>query len=211
MSQVIGYVNGDKKYPFTQSDMSERAQNKERVSALHESSHAVAAWMLGEPIMHMKFNTADSPSLGVAVDFAAETGFGIALKDMMAKSAGERLVHGLQYAFITLAGIFGSGEVNSDNPLDQIQVKMHGEEAVGILVHIAGISGKEARKEGCRLLPIVNEIFADPRVQETVKHLAKNFMRLRDMSGEEVTACIAQAWTAFDKAYKEASEAEVKA
>ncbi len=27
MSQVIGYVNGDKKYPFTQSDMSEWEQS----------------------------------------------------------------------------------------------------------------------------------------------------------------------------------------
>jgi hypothetical protein len=206
--RVIWYVNGED-YPFTRSEKYDWQQDENRIPALHESSHAVAAWMVGEPIEFMKFNRADGSSLDTidddsddSDDFVAETATGLPLPEIHAKSEGERLVHGLHAAFITLAGVVGSGETQSEELFTRLHVSTHLADATNKLMHIAGISETAARKECIRLMRVVDRTFADPRVQGTVKHLATNLIRLRHMTGEEVTAVIAQAWTELDKAYK---------
>jgi hypothetical protein len=132
----------------------------------------------------------------------AMTATGIPMAEMLAKSDGERLVHARQHAFITLAGVFGSGEGASRNPFYKYETREHLAEAVGKIMHIAGVSEQEARTEGARLIPLVNETMNDPRVDCTVQWLAKNFLRLRFMTGEEVAACIAHAWEYFGKGWE---------
>jgi hypothetical protein len=41
--------------------------NSEKLTALHEASHAVAAWILDMPISHMRFNDIGSRISGMAL------------------------------------------------------------------------------------------------------------------------------------------------
>jgi hypothetical protein len=200
--KVIGYVAGHRDYPFTAAQWQEYIDSgaDKELTALHESSHAVAAWMLGVPIIGMEFKNTGRPRLFDAPDsLAAVTMTGIPEKEILAKSKGERLVQARLDGFITLAGPFGTCEAVSENPFHMYETNDHLFQAVAVIMKYAGISEREAREEVTRLLNIVDETMAGPRVQATVKHLAKTFLRMRVMTGEEVTACIAGIWNSAPK------------
>ena len=137
--------------PFTQAH-AEDFENEVRI-ALHESSHIMAAWMLGQPLGGMQFNDGTDTSRaagnakerpeavivnGIRVEkypdevphFYAEVVVGHPLAEMQAQSMGERLVNAKEHAFISLAGVFGcSNDAWSDNPLSEFETNSHLSEA----------------------------------------------------------------------------------
>jgi len=208
-TKAIGRTKDGK--PVTQAH-AEEFENEATI-ALHESSHIVAAWMLGVPIGGMQFNDGagtnanDAPEAvtmdGIRVrkhsdevpDFYAQTEIGCPVAEMRAKSMGERLVHGKQHAFISLAGVFGcSNHAWSDNPLCQFATESHLSEAGTKLMLIGGVSKSEAGDECARLISHVARTFHDERVQAVTHALATQLLTRRKLTGEEATAIIEQAW-----------------
>jgi hypothetical protein len=229
--KFIGKTKNGK--PFTQAH-AEDFENEVKI-ALHESSHIMAAWMLGQPIGGMQFNDGTGTSgawtrnakegpetetvNGIRVQkypdevphFYAETVIGYPLPDLQAKSIGERLVHAKEHAFISLAGVFGcSNEAWSDNPLSEFETKSHLSEAGAKFVLIAGVSQPEAGNECAPLVLHVKRTFDDKRVQAATHALAKQFLKRRKLTGEEATAIIEQAWKQANEEHGKATNLVVR-
>lgn len=123
--------------------------------ARHEAAHAVAAWIQGLPIAYVQINDDRADTNNRASTLAGVTAVGPPLDEMQAASIGERLVYARQHAFQTLAGVLGSGEAKSANPICICDTNDHSLQAAGKLVHIAGLSDHDARHEAVRLIGVV--------------------------------------------------------
>jgi hypothetical protein len=166
----------------------------ERLTALHETSHAVAAWMQDMPISHMQFNDRKSDFWDGLDHLLGGIEYGIPVSEMLSKTIGDRVMFARQHAFVALAGVFGvSNESSSDNPILVDLKKRHTSEAVSGFATIADIL-VEAVDETSRLISVVKYAFNDRRVRAVTQHLAGIFLQRRKLSGVEVTAIIDQAW-----------------
>jgi len=218
--------------PFTQAHADD-FENEVRI-ALHESSHIMAAWMLGQPIGGMQFNNdtgsrrtdgkrKEGPETetvnGILVQkypdvvphYYAEVVIGYPLPEMRGQTIGERLVHAKEHAFISLAGVFGcSNDAWSDNPLSDFETKSHLLEAITKYMLIAGASQPEAKSKCALLVLHVKQTFDNKRVQATTHTLAKHFLKLRKLTGEEATAIIEQAWEDANEKHGKATSLVVK-
>ena len=184
----IGTV-GPLKHFFTESQWleSQAEETAGVVTALHESSHVVAAFLLGVTVRKMMFNNPKFPDLLATVES------GIPLPEMLATSLEERWLHGVKHAFISLAGAFGcSGESLSENPFHKSQCDSHVFEAYGKLHHIGGVPKDELNAELARLRKAVNVTFDKPVVKEMVHRLAKEFSERRHLNGAEINSILQQ-------------------
>ena len=166
----------------------------ERNIARHEASHAVATWAVGELLGVMQFNDELSDKDHHAAELVAVTVTGIPVREMRTKSTGERFVHGCNHAFITLAGVIGSGDSQSPNPLRQASTDQHMAQAVGRLTVIGGLTEKEAKFELLRIAPVVEEFFQNDGVRVAVAALAEHLVRARKVPGEYAVEIIEQAY-----------------
>jgi hypothetical protein len=182
----------------------------EKHSAYHEAGHVVAAWCLRQPINRMSFNVeeimAEDTTTAPSQAFAST---GLPLPDMLAMTEGERYVHAVEHAFITLAGVFGSADrcdAKSSNPLCKHETESHLIAAASKFKVIStGLNEPHQLSQSDidtvdRLIPIVDEFLNDPCIEGTRTHLEKNFLRLRSVTGEEVVSCIGQAYSTFKDA-----------
>jgi hypothetical protein len=177
--------------------------DKERNLAMHEAAHAIAHWIMGHTIDYMQFND-DRTDINVHADkLAAITCGGGRLPDIMALPIGERTVVALQHAFVTLAGVFGSGDAASENPLRHQETVDHLFQAGSKLVHFLGMSKEEATEEVIRLIPVVTECFDDKAVWNTVNILATIFHKKRRLEGVEILDIINQTYSACKAAAAE--------
>jgi hypothetical protein len=175
--------------PYTVADAEEFDSSEH--AALHESCHALAAWMLGVRITYTQLNGEGSGYAG----FKAETVCGDPPDKHLDLPIGERFVKAHQHAFITLAGPFGSGQAFSSNPLDEFEGKQHTKLAGYEIVQLTDASDEEALETLTRLRPHVIETFADERVQVATRLLAEQLLKMRRLTGEQVMAILSQAWT----------------
>lgn len=168
--------------------------NNERNVAMHESGHAVAHWIMGQEISYVQFND-DRNDKGVHADkFGAVTVGGGTLPEIMALPIGERTVIARQHAFVTLAGVFGSTDAQSENPIRKRETVDHLFQAASKLVHFAGMSEEEAKAEALRLIPVVTECFDDPAIWNLVNILATILQKERRIEGAEVAEIINTAY-----------------
>jgi len=183
---------------FTRAHVAE-FENEDNI-AFHEACHAVACWLVGEPNGPMKFADAG----GIPADFNAITITGIPVPEMLASSIGERWVYARRHAFITLAGVYGSDDAWRDNPLSEDETFDHEMQAGAGFKHLLGvIDREELLAEIDRLTHHVVETFNDRRVRSIAKWLALQFIEQRELSGEQVTVIISQAWEQCDLAFRE--------
>jgi hypothetical protein len=184
---TVGTVGG---YRYTESQYQEFIACEEAVVAIHESSHAVAAFLLKVPIQGMSFYSPEHPRATVAV---AVVEAGLPEPEMLAKSTDERWVHGCEHAFISLAGVYGcSREGFSENPFHKRQRDSHIDEASSNLYHIGCVPTDEINVELVCLLGAVIQIFNKPIVQEMVRRLANEFLNRRKLDGAEIKQILQQ-------------------
>jgi len=174
--------------PYTLADAEEYGSSEH--IALHESCHAVAAWMLGMRIVYTQLNCEGSGS----PDFTGETLCGDPPEDYLRLPIGERFVKAHQHAFITLAGQIGSGQAFSGNPLDECSAERHWLQAGAEIVILTGASDEAAGETAGRLFRHVVETFADERVQAVTRLLAEQLLKMRRLTGEQAKAILSQAW-----------------
>jgi hypothetical protein len=181
----------------------------ERNIAYHEAGHAVAAWGLGQRIVRMCFNTAENMAAEPTTSHVhAYVSNGLPLPEVFALTEGERYVHAVNHAFVTLAGVFGgsNSDAASSNPLRKRETVVHLQQACSIYKviclgeNVEHEIEKSDRDRVARLLPLVDEFTSDPCIDGARVHLAKNLVRLRNMTGEEVVACIEQAYSTLKEA-----------
>ena len=173
----------------TMNDIAEA--NDERNFARHEASHAVAAWIVGVPIIRLELNDIERSTINAG---ETETGTGVLLSELQAKPLDELRVYGRHQAFISLAGPHGSDESTSQNPLCVERTKDHLTQAKNKLTNIGRMSEEEAEGEALRLLDVVKWITALPRFQRAVTQLSAQLIQHRKLSGEQAVAVISEAW-----------------
>jgi hypothetical protein len=170
--------------------------DKERNLAMHEAAHTIGYWIMGLPIDFVQFND-DRTDKNVHADkLAALTVGGGRLPDIMALPIGERTVVALQQAFVTLAGVFGSTDAASENPLRRAETDDHLYQAGSKLIHIAGMTQEEAKEQVCRLVPTVIECFDDKAIWNMVDILATIIQKKRRLEGAEILDIINQTYSA---------------
>lgn len=196
--QIVGVTVFGK--PFTNGHK-KQFESGDKI-ALHESSHVVAAWMLGMPLYAVQFN--DGGTEAEIVQLAAQTSVGIPFSEMVASSPGERYVFAFQHAFVTLAGVLGSSEeaFKLQNPLFEFEYRSHLEQAVAKLEGIAEMPRVRALEELNRLIPLVKRTFDDKRVQSVTRILANNLLKYRILPGAQAAGILSQAWPLIDTAYR---------
>jgi hypothetical protein len=186
----------------TKADMDD--YNNERNLAMHESAHAVGHWIMGHELGYMQFNDDRTDIDNNHADkLAAVTVGGGPLPDMIAQPIGERTVLALQHAFVTLAGVFGSTDAASENPLRKAETTDHLFQAVSKLMQIGGMTKKEAIERVCRLIPVVTECFDDKAIWNLVNILATIFHKKRRLEREEILDIIHQTYPACKAAAAE--------
>jgi hypothetical protein len=168
--------------------------------AQHEAAHAVAYWMMGFPLDYVQLNddydVADKQSREFRL--AGETvGTPLRLDNL---TVGELAVLGRQHAFITLAGVVGSGDAMSGNPLRQHETKQHLLQAGSKLVSLFGYSQEEARKEVARLVHVVVDCFDSAVVRSLVLVLTSALLEKRRLEGDEVQTILNAAYSACKEA-----------
>jgi hypothetical protein len=176
---------------FTFTDLAEA--HNEPLFARHEASHAVAAWIVGIPIVRMEMKDIQNSAINAA---ETVTGTGVVLSELEKKPLGELRVYGSNQAFISLAGPHGSGESKKENPLCQFHTKDHFDQAKKKLINIARMSEGEAETEALLLLEVVKWITTLPRFQNAVTQLSAQLIKHRKLSGEQAAAVISQEWVA---------------
>jgi hypothetical protein len=165
----------------------------------HEAAHAVAFWIMGVPLDYIQLNdyydAADKQSREFRL--AGET---VATPlQSNGLTVGELAVLGRQHAFITLAGVFGSGDATSDNPLRQYETKKHISQA-GSKLALFGYSQGEARKEVMRLIGVVVDCFGSSVMRSLVSLLAFALLKKRRLGGDEVQTILNAAYPAYREA-----------
>jgi hypothetical protein len=184
-------ING-RKVLATKADMDDYAS--ERNLAMHESAHAVAHWIMGHTIEYVQLNDDITDKTAHADELAGVTVGGGAINEIMDLPDGERLVQARQQAFVTLAGVFGTNDAASENPLSESEVTDHLFQAGNKLMYFTGMSWEEATNEVVRLIPVVTECFDDKAVWNLVNILATFLQKSRRLEGEEVMSIIGQAY-----------------
>lgn len=175
-----------------------RAQKQEFESdqniARHEAAHAVGHWIMGHTIDYMQLNDDRDDKNNHADVLAGVTVGGGRLPHIMALPIGERTVIALQHAFVTLAGPFGSGDAQSDNPLREHETVDHLYQAASKLYHMAGVDADESHAQVARLVPVVSDCFGDPVIQNIVDILATVLLKKRRLEGNVITEILNRAY-----------------
>jgi len=177
-------------YTHAQKQEFESDQNIAR----HEAAHAVGHWIMGHTIDYMQLNDDRNDRSNHADVLAGVTVGGGILSDIMAQPLGERTVIALEHAFVTLAGSFGSGDAQSDNPLRDHETIDHLYQAGGKLHHIAGMDADECRTHVTRLVSVVSDCFAVPVFQNMVDVLATALLEKRRLEGNVITEILNQGY-----------------
>lgn len=213
----------DETAPCTLRDY--RDAEREDLIALHEASHATAAFAMGLPLTGMIWVADPSqPPKGLprgARAFVLQKG----LADNLTKSYGEKLVLARMSAFMELSGVYGDGEAYSPNPLQQDRTLRHFEDAVKMYLAfqwcttpaefkgfclcaaIDDVENADAIEEVRRIIPVVKHFFADHRVRAVTQGLANYFREKRCVDGDDIYEFLNEGWVECSRIVQEMEEA----
>lgn len=204
------------------------ANRSDDLVALHEASHAVAAWVLDLPLTGMLWVNPDEAHPGLRKRARAcviQRG----LADNLKKSYGEKLVLAKSTAFMEIAGVYGiSGQASSLNPCHQDTTERHFWDAVKMYQALLCCQTPEEVKSFClreaaanddafeevrRLIPIVKTFFANRIIRALTQGLANLFLEKQCISGDEVYEFLNEGWLECNRiaAELETAKAEVEA
>jgi hypothetical protein len=188
-----------------QREKASRQHHGGRDTAVHEAGHAVATWLLGEPLGNVYFNDRGAPWYEPTLDqFDAVTEGGSSAGEFgprrrfrgreydtsILQGTGEGWVRGCRQAFITLAGIVAQTEYlnNSEVPLT---IQSHlSEAATKFWFFAGGNSDMTPGIECARIIQVVADTFRDERVKRAVMTVAGLLFKYRYLDAEQLREAI---------------------
>jgi hypothetical protein len=205
-----------------------RDAEREGLIALHEASHATAAFAMRLPLTGMIWvDDPSQPPKGVprgARAFVLQQG----LADNLKKSVGEKLALAKMSVFTELSGVYGlSDEAYSPNLLQQDRTLRHFCDAVKMFrayqwcttpaafkgfclcAAVDATEDADACEEVRRIIPVVKHFFADRRVKALTQGLANYFVQKKCIDGDEIYEFLNEGWVECSRIVQEMEEAEV--
>ena len=150
----------------------------------HEAQHAISGWVMGLPLRGMWiFNSTDRRRDGVSPAACGAVLRCDPIEDKFSLPLGERLVLAKQIAFMEILGVYGlSGEAYSSSPLLQDRTTVHQLGALRLYQRMGdGAIGSKTTpdtvEEIQRLIPVVENFFADERIRALTQGLANELLK----------------------------------